>query len=244
MDANTDIQPLGPDGILIRFADTLSEPANRAALAFRAVIDAAELPGVSETATSLTSVFLRFQPDVISRRALEDDVRQRLGDRDWLAAALPEGRVLWEMPAAFGGEHGPGLAESADLAGVSEDRAVEEICAARLRVLALGFAPGQPYLGFLPDHWNIPRQGDVTPEVPRGAVVVAVRQVIPFANAAPTGWRQVGRTAFRCFDAALDPAIPLRPGDEVSFLPIDALHLDRLLDKAPAYGGAERTVLA
>lgn len=244
MDARADIQPLGPDGLLIRFADKLSEPANRAALAFRAVIEAAKIPGVSETATSLTSVFLRFQPDEVSRQALEADVQQRLADQDWLAAELPEGRSLWSMPAAFGGAHGPGLAESADLAGVSEDRAVEEICDARLRVLALGFAPGQPYLGFLPDHWNIPRQGDVTPEVPRGAVVAAVRQVIPFANAAPTGWRQVGRTAFRCFDAALDPAIPLRPGDEVSFLPVEAAHLERLLDKAPAYGGAERAQLS
>ncbi len=244
MTTRADILPLGPDGILVRFADSLSEPANRAALAFRAAIDAAKLPGVSETATSLTSVFLRFQPDVVSRQSLQAAVQQRLADRDWLAADLPEGRSLWEMPAAFGGVHGHGLAESADLAGVSENEAVEEICGTRLRVLALGFAPGQPYLGFLPEHWNIPRQGDVTPEVPRGAVVVAVRQVIPFANAAPTGWRQVGRTAFRCFDAALDPAIPLRPGDEVSFRPVEAAYLDRLLDKAPAFGGAERTVLA
>ena len=243
MDTCADIQPLGPDGLLIRFADSLSEPANRAALAFRAVIDAAQVSGVCETATSLTSVYLRFQPDELSRHALEALVRQRLADRDWLAANLPEGRSLWEIPAAFGGVFGPGLAQSADLAGVSEDRAVDEICAARLRVLALGFAPGQPYLGFLPDHWDIPRQSDVTPEVPRGAVVVAVRQVIPFANAAPTGWRQVGRTAFRCFDPALDPAIPLRPGDEVSFRPVEPTHIERLLDKAPAYGGAERTVL-
>ena len=239
-----EILPLGPDGVLVRFSNQLSEPANRAALAFRVVVDGAEIAGVIETATSLTSTYLRFQPDVVPRAALEDKLRGLMGERDWLEAKLPEGRTLWRIPATFGGEHGPGLEESADLAGVSPDQAVEELCGARLRVLALGFAPGQPYLGFLPDHWNIPRQSDVTPEVPRGAVVVAVRQVIPFANAAPTGWRQVGQTAFRCFDPALSPPIPLTAGDEVSFVPVTGSRLERLLDEAPPYGGAEREVLA
>lgn len=243
MTPSAEILPLGPDGALVRFAETLSERANRAALAFRAEVQAANIAGVVETATALTSVLVRFQPDQLGRAALVDHLQTVLGERDWQAAELPEGRTLWRLPAAFGGVHGPGLAQSADLAGVTPEVAIEEICAARLRVLALGFAPGQPYLGFLPDHWNIPRQSDVTPEVPRGAVVVAVRQVIPFANAAPTGWRQVGQTAFRCFDPALQPAIPLNPGDEVQFLPFLASRLDRLLDDSPPYGGAEREAL-
>ena len=227
-----DVLPLGPDGTLVRFSDQLSEPANRAALAFRAAIDGIAIDGVTETATSLTSVYLRCRPDLIRRAALEDALKDHLGTRDWLAEPLPEGRHLWRLPAAFGGADGPALEEAADLAGVSPDTAIEEICATPLRVLALGFAPGQPYLGFLPEHWNIPRQSDVTPEVPRGAVVVAVRRVTPFANSAPTGWRQVGRTAFSCFDPALDPPIPLAAGDEVTFLPVAAERLANLAEAA------------
>ena len=69
------------------------------------------------------------------------------------------------------------LAEAATLAGVSPDQAIADITNTRLRALALGFAPGQPYLGFMDEHWNIPRQTEVTPEVPRGAVVVAVDRI-------------------------------------------------------------------
>lgn len=238
-----DVLPLGPDGMLVRFSDQLSEPANRAALAFRAVVDAMELPGVSETATSLTSVFLRFRPTELTRSNLEEIIRKQLGTIDWHAASLPEGRNLWRVPVVFGGVHGPDLDECADLAGVSADVAINQICAEPLRVLALGFAPGQPYLGFLPSHWNISRKTDVTPEVPRGALVVAVRQVIPFANPAPTGWRQIGRTAFRCYDPKLEPAIPLNPGDEMEFHPISAARFDHLMDTSPAFGGAEKTAL-
>lgn len=233
--------PLGPDGILIRFADRLSEPANRAALAFRAAIEETLPDGVTETATSLTSVFLRFLPDDTQRAALHDLLQSRLQDTDWYDAPLPQGRKRWLLPTCFGGDDGPALEEAADLAGVSSDRAIEEISSNPLRVLALGFAPGQPYLGFLPPHWDIPRQSDVTPKVPRGAVVVAVRQVIPFANAAPTGWRQIGRTSFRCYDPAQEPPLPLRPGDEVGFLPVTQKELSVAQERA--FGGAEASTI-
>ena len=234
--------PLGPDGVLVRFSDRLDEPANRAALAFRAAVEAAGPEGVTETATSLTSAFVRFRPDQVSRAALEDVLSDLLGAQDWLAAPLPVGRTLWHVPAAFEGAEAPGLEEAADLAGVSPEDAVAEVTGQTLRVLALGFAPGQPYLGFLPKHWDIPRQTDVTPQVPQGAVVVAVRQVIPFANAAPTGWRQIGRTAFRCYDPSMNPPLPLKAGDEVRFQPVSASELARL--EGDARGGAEAEVLA
>ncbi|MDA9865244.1 allophanate hydrolase subunit 1 [bacterium] len=234
--------PLGPDGVLVRFADRLDEPANRAALAFRAVVEAAGLDGVSETATSLTSAFVRFRPDQVSRADLQETLSGLLGDRDWLAASLPQGRKLWHIPACFEGAHAPALEEAAGLAGVSPTQAVAEVTGQSLRVLALGFAPGQPYLGFLPNHWDIPRQADVTPQVPQGAVVVAVRQVIPFANAAPTGWRQIGRTAFRLYDPKGSPALPLSPGDELRFQAVTAKELARI--EADPQGGADVEVLS
>lgn len=231
------ILPLGLDGILVRFADTLSEAGNRAALAFREALDSARPDGVTETATSLTSVLVRFRPDEVHRAQLEDALHQHLEGRDWYHAPLPHGRTRWRIPAVFGGEHGPQLDEVADLVGLSPDRAIADLANCELRVLALGFAPGQPYLGFLGDHWNIPRQTQVTAEVPRGAVVVAVRQVIPFANAAPTGWRQIGRTAFRCYSADGNPTIPLKAGDSLRFDPVPASDFGRLCDTGPL-GGA------
>ncbi len=232
-----EILPLGPDGILVRFADVLSEPANRAALAFRAMVDRAEPYGVTETATSLTSALIRFRPDHVRRIDLEHVLGDMAAARDWSDAPLPEGRTLWHIPALFEGLDAPDLDAVAREIGRDPETAVAELTAKPLRVQALGFAPGQPYLGFPPDHWNIPRRTEVTPEVPRGAVVVAVRQVIPFANAAPTGWWQVGRTAFRCHDPAADPPIALKPGDELRFRAVTADAFARLSD-APR-GGAE-----
>ena len=140
---------------------------------------------------------------------------------------------------------GPQFAEAADLAGLSEANARTAIAQARVRVLTLGFAPGQPYMGELAPEWDIPRQSGLTPQVPGGALVVAIRQLIIFAGPAPTGWRQIGLTAFRCFRPEAAQPIALRPGDEVCFRPVDAGELAKIAaqDKT-GDGGADVEVLS
>ncbi len=228
---------LGVHGLLISFADKLSEPANRAALAFRAAVDAAGWAEVEETSTSLASVFLRFDALRVGHEAIQDRVRALLTGTDWYAAPLPEGRRLWRVPTAFGGEHGPQLAEAADLAGLSPEAAIEEIAAQQVRVITIGFAPGQPYLGTLPPHWDLPRQTELSPSVPGGALVVAVRQLVLFSNVTPTGWRHIGQTGFRNFRPDHPTPFALRPGDEMRFEPVSAAAFARLAEVE--MGGAQ-----
>lgn len=230
-----EIVPLGLSGLLVRFADRLDDAASRAVLAFRAAVEAAPPAGVEETAASLGSVFLRFDPALTDHAALSADVAELLSGRDWRAAALPAGRRLWTIPAVF---DGPDLAEAAALAGLSPEAAVADLAAARVRVLAIGFAPGLPYMGPLAAHWDIPRQTALTPVSPAGAVVVAVRQVIIFPTATPTGWRQVGRTGFRAFLPGAAVPFPLSAGDEVRFRAVPAAEFDALVAADPERGGA------
>lgn len=233
--APAQIVPMGLAGLLVRFADRLDEAASRAVLAFRAAIEAERPEGVEETAASLGSVFLRFDPGRTDHDRLTRALVVRLRARDWRAAPLPGGRRLWTVPAVF---DGPDLDEAARLAGLSPEAAAAELSAARLRVLAIGFAPGLPYMGPLPPHWDIPRQSEITPVVPAGAIVVAVRQVILFPTATPTGWRQVGRSGFRAFRPGAAEPFPLSVGDEVRFRAVSAAELAALVAADPEGGGA------
>lgn len=232
------IRSVGLEGHLVSFADRFSEPANRAALAFRAAIEAEGWDGVEETSASLASAFLRFDPLGTTREALAERLEALLSRRDWTSAELPEGRKRWRIPAVFGGDRGPQLAEAAEVAGISPESASEELAASALRVLTIGFAPGQPYLGELPPRWDIPRQSKLTPRVPEGALVVAIRQIVLFSRSAPTGWRHVGQTGFRAFRPDADEPFPLSPGDEVSFVPVAETELERLKAADPLAGGA------
>ena len=228
----------GLDGFVVRFGDRVSEPANRAALAFRAALEREGWAGVEETAPALVSVFVRFDPRAMGHDAMAARLRGFLESRDWHAAELGPRRRLWRIPTVYGGADGPQLAEAAEMAGLAPEAAARELAGCRLRVLAIGFAPGQPYLGELPSHWAIPRQTALTPEVPEGSVTVAVRQVVLFANPSPTGWRRVGRTAFRCFRPEAAEPFPLRPGDEAVFEAVNAEAMARIRDDDPAGGGA------
>ena len=215
------IKNVGLSGVLVSFSDDLTESANRAALAFRAELENAARPGITETTTSLTSTFVVFDPVRLPLEDLRAYLSKLLARKNWETAALPERRRLWRIPAVFGGEYGPQFDEVAKLAGLTPERAIEELTSTRLRVMTIGFAPGQPYLGSLPEKWDIPRQSGLTKQVPNGAIAVAIRQLVLFTTETPTGWRQVGRTAFRGFRPESDTPFALRPGDEVQFAPID-----------------------
>lgn len=219
------VSPLGLSGLLVCFGDTLSDGANRAALAFRAAAKNAEWPDLAESAASLASVHLDFDPLHEAAGSRRDRVMRLLTGRDWFAAPLPQGRRLWTIPAVFGGPLAPQLNETAELAGMTPATLITTLCESRLRVLTLGFAPGQPYLGTLSPQLDIPRQTGLTPEVPEGAIVLAVRQLVMFSAASPTGWRHVAQSAFRCFRPGTDTPFPLRAGDEIALTAVSEADL-------------------
>ena len=222
------IRDVGLTGKLVTFADQLSEHANRATLAFRAAVQAQDWPGVEEIATSLCSVFIRFDPLVLEHDDLHTRLTNLANTTDWQAEPLPKGRKLWRIPTTLGGAYAPQFDEATAAADLTPDAARDQIANARIRVLTLGFAPGQPYMGQLPKAWNIPRMSTLNPEVPGGALVVAIRQLIIYAGPAPTGWRHIGQTAFRCFRPDRDDPFALTPGDEVTFRIISDAELDQI----------------
>ncbi|WP_299847992.1 carboxyltransferase domain-containing protein [uncultured Roseovarius sp.] len=236
------ISTLGVDGFLISFGDRLSEPANRAALAFRAALDHADWAGVEETSTSLTSAYLRFDPLAQDHAALQTRLDGLLAADDWYKAELPGGRRLWRIPTVYGTDLAPQLGEAAQAAGLTVEQAIASISETQVRVQAIGFAPGQPYLGELADCWDIPRQTTLSDNVPQGALVVAIRQLVLFSVTTPTGWRHIAQTGFRLFRPDTDTPFTLRPGDEVLFPPTTPERLANMKADGPD-GGATSEVL-
>ncbi|SDF23484.1 carboxyltransferase domain-containing protein [Rhodobacter capsulatus] len=232
-----EILPLGLDALLVRFSTTWSEAANTAAQRLAAALSADPLPGQTEVAPGLGSALLRFDRLKTTRAAIVGAMRDRLDH----AAAPEDAARHWLVPACFGGVEGPQLAAAAALAGRSETALISELCATNLRVLALGFAPGQPYLGTLPAHWQMPRLPALTPRVAAGTITTALCQIVLFAAPSPTGWRALGRTAFRPFSATAAEPFHLRPGDFLRFTPTSAENIAMLIEKGDPLGGAIRS---
>lgn len=220
------ISNLGVTSLLVQFADQLTDSANIQAVQFANRLTKERLPGVLETQPTLASVAVRFDTRLISHSDLAGKLKEVLRASDLGAEKSPS--RLWRVPTLYGGENGPNLAEAASLAGCSINEAIEELGATEVRVLTIGYAPGQPYLGQLPQKWDIPRQQTLTKHVPKGALVVAIRQFVLFAHGSPTGWRHIGQTAFDLFNPMSPSPFTLRAGDRMIFTPVSEAEFEDL----------------
>ncbi|MET3925438.1 carboxyltransferase domain-containing protein [Devosia sp. 2618] len=204
------IVPLGDSAIVVRFETSLTDAANKAAIAFAAALDSAGITGVLEVAPSLVSVLLRYDPITSSYAAIAGELRLLLSGPQ---VELPP-PANWTIPVAF---TGPDLDEVAALLGKSSDSFIEAHNASPLRALATGFAPGFVYLGLHPQELVVPRRQTVRTAVPAGSVLFAAGQTAITATEMPTGWHVIGHTDFSNFDPLRDPPTRLSAGDAVSF---------------------------
>jgi len=202
------IVPLGTRAVLVRFATSLSEAANRRAIGFAAALDADPPEGVEEVAPGLVSVLVRTRAGVDFWR-LSGELRLRLG-----AAPAPLPAGVTAIPIVYDGED---LPEVAALLRLAPAAFVARHTAAQLRVLATGFAPGFIYCGLHADALVVPRRQQVRPLVPAGAVLFAAGQTAIPATPIRTGWHVIGKTAFQNFDPAAAPPVRLGPGAGVRF---------------------------
>ena len=201
--------PLGDRALLVRYADTLSDAANLAAIALARQL-ADDVPeGVEEIAPGLVSVLLRLAPQADFAK-VRGEMMLRLG-----RTAEPAATVHHEVAVRFDGED---LVEVAGALRLSPDRFISQHNTAPLRVLATGFAPGFVYCGFHPANLVVPRRETVRPMVPAGTVLFAVSQTAIAATPIRTGWHVIGRTKFQNFDPSRSPPTTLKAGDEISFV--------------------------
>lgn len=209
------IVPLGDRSLLIRFAETLDDEANRAGIAFARRLAADPPPGVVEIVPNLVSVHLRYDPLRTGFTELSGEMRLRLA----LMEDTPEPETEpMTIPIRYGGEEGPDLAEVARESGLSKPAFIKKHGATPLRVLAIGFSPGFAYCGFHANLPVLPRRGEVRPRVPAGTVLYAAGQTALTATSIPTGWHVIGRTDFINFNPGTAPPLRLFAGDTVSFV--------------------------
>lgn len=202
------IRPLGDSAVLVRFADTLSEDANRQAIAFAAALDADVPEGVEEVAPGLVSVLLRTRPGADLWR-LSGELRLRMGEPGEAPVAARH-----EIAIGFDGED---LSDVARLVDTDIAGFVRLHNSRPLRVLATGFAPGFVYCGFHDEALVVPRREHVRPMVPAGTVLFAAGQTAIAATPIRTGWHVIGRTTFQNFDPKREPPTVLNAGDTVHF---------------------------
>jgi inhibitor of KinA len=217
------LEPLGDRAVLVRLGDRVEEGTHRRVRALCDRLEAARVPGVVDVVPAFASVALHLDPAALRPdgspvpAALAAALEAALEEP--LVSPEPPSRVV-ELPVRYGGEAGPDLEEVARRAGLSPEEAVALHAGAEYRVHALGFLPGFPYLGGLPERLATPRRATPRERVPAGSVAIGGSQAGVYPFASPGGWNVIGHTPLRLFRPEADPPALLRVGDRVRFVPV------------------------
>lgn len=95
-------------------------------------------------------------------------------------------------------------------------------------VVAIGFVPGFPYLGYLPAEISgLPRLPSPRTRVEPGSVGITGNQSGIYPSASPGGWNLIGRTPLVIVDVS-SGYFPIQAGDKVQFDPISAAGFEEL----------------
>ncbi len=108
-----------------------------------------------------------------------------------------------------------------DRTGLSVEDVIRLHTSTEFTVYAIGFVPGFPYLGYLPQGLcGVDRLPSPRLRVEPGSVGLAGRQTGIYPLPRPGGWNLIGRTPRVIVDVA-EGFFPLRVGDRVRFERID-----------------------
>jgi inhibitor of KinA len=214
-----EIRPASDRSLLVSFGEGISLDLHRQVLRFLRVFEAVP-PGILNLHPAFASVLIDFDPRRWNHGAVEDLVGSRLVEAE--GAREPEARIV-EIPVRYGGEWGPDLEDVARHTGLTPAEVVGLHSGGCYLVYFLGFSPGFPYLGGMPPELVTPRLAAPRKRVPAGSIAIGGSQTGVYPVESPGGWRSIGRTGLRLFDAQAVPPALLRAGDSVRFVPIATL---------------------
>lgn len=221
--------PVGDVGLSIQFGVDITPEANKAVTSLDQAIAAAEIDGIVETVPSFRSLLVVFEPAIVTRASLCTRLRSLL-EADMLCVPLPGRR--WIVPTIYEPPFGEDLAEIASQLGKSEREIISAHTGAEFHVYMLGFQPGLPNLGGLPEDLHLSRRTTLRPPVPGGSVIIGGAQGAIMPLSSPTGFYMLGRTPVCVFDhRRREPAL-FRPGDRIRFRAIRADEYARLAESA------------
>ena len=216
---------------IVEFEPVITPEINEAVHTLAAAVEAARIPGIVECTPSYHSLGIEYNPLQIGYAEVVRRVRE-IVESDQRHQGRAVRRV--EVPVVYGNDFGPDLESVASARGLSIEAVVALHSAAIYRVCLIGFTPGFPYLGGLPETLATPRLPTPRTSVPAGSVAIGGRQCGIYPVDSPGGWSILGRTPLRLFDIQQVEPCLLSPGDEVVFRRISEQEFTEIVSQVGA----------
>lgn len=223
---------LGDSALTLEFGNIIDQHLVSAVAALDARLiqekEAGRLVGIIETVPTFRSLTVIFDPLVLSRTTLQDQLMLLLDDAD---SGVHQSTRRWRLPVCYGGEYGPDLESVATSRGLTPEKVVDLHVSQTYLVYMIGFLPGFPYMGDVVPALHMPRHTEPRIRVPVGSVAITGQQTAIYPWESPGGWQLLGRCPLTLFDAQRPEPALLAPGDRVEFQVISARDYKELAEE-------------
>ncbi|HJQ64623.1 MAG TPA: 5-oxoprolinase subunit PxpB [Burkholderiales bacterium] len=214
----------GDTALVVEFGERIDRALNERVLRLNAAVRAARIPGIVETVPTFRSLMVHYDPLITANAAIKAAIERLL---DHGAGTARQAR-RWRIPACYSVHHGPDLEDVAQRTGLETAEVIRLHSATRYQVYMVGFSPGFPYMGDLPQPLALPRRTDPRVRVPVGSIAIAAGMTAIYPVESPGGWHLIGATPVRMFELGAPQPALLAPGDEVNFEPVDEREYDAI----------------
>lgn len=218
----------GDCGLLVEYGDGIDPVVNLKVRSMAVVIEKNMPDGLIEITPSYRSLLLVYDPSATTPAVLQNTLttmEQRLAE---ITIPAPQ---LVEIPVCYGGEFGPDIEYVAESHHLSVEKVVQIHSEQKYLIYMIGFTPGFPFLGGLPESLHTPRLETPRTLVPEGSVGIANAQTGIYPVASPGGWQLIGRTPVKLFAPEREKPILYKAGDRIRFKAITHDDYNRISEK-------------
>ena len=220
----------GDTALVVEFGDGIDRDVSGQVLTLAQRIADAGIEGIAETVPTFRSLMVHYDPV----RVAAADLRVQIGA---LTAGLRASEQIgrrWRIPACYDRAVGPDVEDVAARTGLTASQVVECHSSTTYHVYMVGYLPGFPYMGDLPEVLRLPRRETPRVSIPACSIAIAMAMTGVYTLDSPGGWHLLGRTPVPIWDLRREPPTLLAPGDKVRFEPIPLDEYERLLEIARA----------
>jgi len=217
----------GEQALVVEFGSEIDPETNARVHHLARLLNEAIPQRILELVPTYRSLMIHFDPLAVSRNQLREEVARLVPGVEAIDAADDRRRIV-TIPVCYGGEFGPDLEFVALHHKLSADEVVRIHTAAPLLIYMLGFTPGFPYLGGIPERIAAPRLDEPRLKVPAGSVGIAGTQTGIYPVESPGGWRLIGRTPLQVFNPVAEPPFLFAAGDSLQFSAVQRDEFDAI----------------
>ncbi|MFC0189715.1 5-oxoprolinase subunit PxpB [Fictibacillus aquaticus] len=218
---NFEIEPLGDSVVLLRFGEEISRSTNELVQRAAYELEANPFKGMKELIPAFSTLAVEYSPVEMGGEfpyeTAESCIRDILQKVENLHNSNSK---IVKIPVCYEAPHALDIEELGAYTGLTVEEVISLHTTTDYYVYFLGFAPGFPFLGGMPEQIAMPRKSSPREKIPAGSVGIAGRQTGVYPIETPGGWQIIGRTPKTFFSPDSENPVLVSPGDTVQFYQI------------------------